>query len=728
MKNTTNHKTVSNSLARLLATENLKIVYSSKAETASFNVKSRLLTMPTHEGTVGKDEKINELMLSHEVGHALYTPANEKVIDDAIRSVDSNNPKRVHSFLNIIEDARIERKMQNMYPGLRKTFALGYKALVEQTELFDYSSKGKIGSLPLIDRINIYFKVASNLGVEVPFSPTEQEFVNRIHNSETFEDVVGIVKDIYTFSKQQEEEEKESSQEGDNKDGDGKGNRTGGIHFIDGMSQRELDKALNAPAETKGRWSADNRESAMVTIPRYIPHLGTITTNTLVERLEGSKAWGNNEIINSVQKYNRSAVSCMVSDFERKKSASEFQRSSTSQIGILDMTRIHQYRHEDNLFLTNIDIRKGKSHGIVFVVDWSSSMGNRMFSCLVQLSSLISFCRAVKIPYEVYGFSSSDNRAAKNGAKGCEKINYDSCWTVVEDEGENVCSLDSLFSMIQISSNTVPLKTENNILSLLLLYHFNGEVASCMGIDKPYDLSISIEKETVCDVFVLSGTPLEETTLACVEIVSAFRAKHNLELVNTMFLTDGDSTSNASHFRSTESDNKNDNRNDGDRYMNSSAEMITYHYRGGTYFLPFVTMYELGKMFRNILRDITGTNLINFFMEDMHRFNRIRKRFDHLTPATTPTTLTIDDDFIEERNYNGWDSQFIISFERDQQESNKSAVELRQASTVVKIKNAFIRSMNRATSSRILLNRVTDYLTKQANLVSAKRKQSVLNV
>ena len=128
-------------LAKLLATENLTVEHR-QVQTASFDVNSRVLTLPIWKDASGT---IYDLLVGHEVGHALYTP-NETF--DA--------PK---DFVNVIEDARIERMMKKTYPGLRKSFYDGY------SELWDRDFFGVRGEdlslIPFIDRINLYYKVGA---------------------------------------------------------------------------------------------------------------------------------------------------------------------------------------------------------------------------------------------------------------------------------------------------------------------------------------------------------------------------------------------------------------------------------------------------------------------------------------------------------------------------------------------------------------------------------------
>ena len=43
----------------------------------------------------------------------------------------------------------------------------------------------------------------------------------------------------------------------------------------------------------------------------------------------------------------------------------------------------------------------------MFVLDWSGSMGEVILDTVKQVLNLISFCRKVKIPFELYAFVNS---------------------------------------------------------------------------------------------------------------------------------------------------------------------------------------------------------------------------------------------------------------------------------------------------------------------------------
>ena len=109
-------------IARLLATENITVVQGN-VSTASFNVKTRVLTLPMWKDLTTDTE---DHLVGHEVGHALYTP--EDGWHDAV--CDASRGPSFKSYLNVVEDARIEKLVQRKYPGLKKSFIKSYRVML----------------------------------------------------------------------------------------------------------------------------------------------------------------------------------------------------------------------------------------------------------------------------------------------------------------------------------------------------------------------------------------------------------------------------------------------------------------------------------------------------------------------------------------------------------------------------------------------------------------------
>ena len=192
--------TVSSGFARLLATENIHVRVCSKAKTAMFNTDSRVLTMPAWQGM---SEQLVDMLLGHEVSHALHT--NEPDIAATLKRLSETFkvPENIcMGTLNIVEDVRIDKLIQRRYPGLRRDYAAGYPEMREMN-LFEVKDGEDLNDRCFLDRLNLHAKAYAG---EVAFSPEEQELVDRAENTETYEDVMALVEDVLALVKKQHEE------------------------------------------------------------------------------------------------------------------------------------------------------------------------------------------------------------------------------------------------------------------------------------------------------------------------------------------------------------------------------------------------------------------------------------------------------------------------------------------------------------------------------------------
>ena len=161
-------------LAKLFAEEDIHVVHR-QAHTASFDVKKRELVLPILK-FMSKD--IQDLMTLHEVGHAFWTTV------DMMR--ETSERKIHHSIVNILEDVRIEKMIQEKYKGSKVIFKRGYQELIKNNF---FETKGKdINSYNLIDRINLHFKHHEN----VEFSDDEMVWVEKADAAKTCEDVLNL--------------------------------------------------------------------------------------------------------------------------------------------------------------------------------------------------------------------------------------------------------------------------------------------------------------------------------------------------------------------------------------------------------------------------------------------------------------------------------------------------------------------------------------------------------
>ena len=203
-------------LARCMATEDISVQHSASAQTAAFDTESRTLILPVWEDM---DNAVYDMLVGHEVSHALHTPMEgwqDFVGESRMR----------HMFVNVVEDARIERMIKDKFPGLRRDFASAYKNLHER-DLFEIAGRTIDTDLPLIDRLNLHFKLGLFGLVQVPFTADEQQYVTRMAETTTFEDVVELARELYEMQVEEDEKNAEENENGQSAPGAGDGEGEG---------------------------------------------------------------------------------------------------------------------------------------------------------------------------------------------------------------------------------------------------------------------------------------------------------------------------------------------------------------------------------------------------------------------------------------------------------------------------------------------------------------------
>ena len=540
---------IKGNLARLLATENL-IVEHRKVSTASFDVERRVLTLPNWDRA---SSVVYDMLVGHEVGHALFTPNEDwwKVADC---------PK---DFVNVIEDARIEKLMKRKYPGLRKSFAGGYKELNDK-DFFGVEGED-FNTFSLIDRINLHFKIgASSM---IPFSIEEKLFVARTDLAETFEEVLQIAIDVFEFSKQENVEDVPSAddQQGESESTDGEqseqqskpepqsekqsgegdeGEDDEGDFTSDAGETSETQRAFNDASEKlTDRYSSNPVYVEIpdsVDLPTYIADWtevhdwideyrnNWITSDESIDRSDRF-----DEVDKSYMKFRKESqkeVNYLVKEFECRKSADAYARAGQSKTGVLDTAKLHTYKYNEDLFKKVTVVPDGKNHGLLFLLDWSGSMGNEIFATVKQVLNLTAFCKKVQIPFEVYAFTNEwyAVRRAKEGKD--EHISNDEYFASKNcQEGKIFLQKDVFHLMNFVSSRSNSRDYERMCLNLYR---------------EAYGYSHYIAYPTTFGVG-LSGTPLNEGIVMLNYIIPEFQKNNDLQKVNVCILTDGEACQSA---------------------------------------------------------------------------------------------------------------------------------------------------------------------------------------
>lgn len=551
---------VKGSLAKCLATENL-IVEHKKVSTACFDVDRRVLTLPMWDKA---SATVYDLLVGHEVGHALFTDNIDWTVD---------YPEVPKDFVNVIEDVRVERLMKKKYPGLSKTFYTGYNEL--NTDDFFSTKDEDLDKLSFIDRINLYFKIGAFHNIA--FSDEENEFLTRISQLETFAQVLETARDLVNYLKysrkkldeipqisqdsgqsggeevelpddsddsaQQSMDIEQGSKESSSTDGESQGNEKvttkqedpsgGGSNPSDKHGEFESKTSQSFDEKAQDLTDKYGEESTYVELPEIILK-NVIIPNDYIhakskEHYEDGSQWvreWHKEVIQEYVKYKKSAekeVSYLVKEFECKKSADQYARSTTARTGVLDTSKLHTYKYNEDLFKKISVIPDGKNHGLIFILDWSGSMSNWILDTCKQMYNLIWFCKKVNIPFEVYAFTVDCN----------SYVDIQPDHPPIYKREENVIAPEKSFRLLNFfTSNTSSRELDEQMKNIW---------AACYAFQKG---SGSAPRH-----LDLSGSPIGEAMLTLHALIPDFQKKNKLQKVNVVFLTDGEGYVNASTIK-----------------------------------------------------------------------------------------------------------------------------------------------------------------------------------
>jgi hypothetical protein len=645
-------------LAKLLAVENIMIEHK-PIKTAYFDVKNRVLALP-----MWKDmpEYLYHFLALHEVGHALYTDATEwKGAIDKIE--EEKESKRIaHTFqgyLNVIEDARIERKMKTKFPGSRRDFIDGYKWLHEN-DFFEIKNDD-LDTLSLIDRINLYFKIGTI--VRVKFSEEERVFVQRAEQTITFNDVENLARDVLEYVKAKREqdneqedesfaqlEEGEGGEEGfEDVDGDGDDegdseraaneDDAGNDGSIDSATKKEeketvdeakTDRAMNDRMEELLDPRLSSREFKYIYFPKdltYEPF--TYSYREVLELVDSDLARAKNPYLfrsycgwltSKFRRENSSAINYMVKEFEMKKAAIAYSRSKQAKTGVIDVNKLHSYRFNDDIFKRLTIEPTGKNHGVVAILDMSGSMSQNYRGAMDQLISLAMFCRRVGIPHRFYGFTSvisgndqvwTKTKLARSGARGEMKRR------IQQRLNKEFVFPDKEFDLLELFNEKMNLKEFNEMIGILLAvaskydYHSNEfAIKNGFTLNGQNSMMDSIFGFIGLRFFGLGGTPLNDSLLVCRDLINKFRKEKNVQIMNFICITDGESN------HSTVVDEKGNDRLLGVNatWSNITRIFIDEESKMQTAMTAFDGYADVTAMFARIVRDATESNFVGFYI------------------------------------------------------------------------------------------------------------------
>ena len=563
-------------LVKLLAEEDVTVSYQS-VPTASFNVETREVTLPIWKD---KSEDVMDMMSLHEVGHALYTPMD---------LMEKGKEKKVsHSFLNVLEDVRIEKMIQDKYLGSRKVFKKAYKELISK-DFFGVKDKD-LSKLNLIDRINMHYKNVPN----VPFDDDELEWVKKANQTKTSDDVVNLAVEMQDYMKDSEKENESDEEfvvqinmpsdektEDDNKE-DNTEQKSADIEIDVEEKEDETPKGNNTSSEqveadkkpteeteqkgfSKGAEGNDDESIQATTDNNYqkkqyeavdknatginylnIPKVNL--KNAIVDYKEINaelnehylkKAklspdyakhieWNKKDLA-KYKNDQKATISYMVKEFEMKKSADLYKRSTVSKTGSLNMDKLHSYAYNEDIFLKMNVEPSATNHGLVMFIDWSGSMSDNFKNTIKQALNLVWFCERVNIPFEVYGFT--------NGYGRRDDTNKN---LFIQDRKHNDIIINELTLINMLSSRANKKEMINGLNNLYLIANYYDSYNRRYSWEEREKVGTEIYPQ---ENYSLNSTPLNHSIIAAMDIMPKFKKDNGLQKVHTVFLTDGYSNS-----------------------------------------------------------------------------------------------------------------------------------------------------------------------------------------
>ena len=576
-------------IAKLLAKEDITIQHGNY-QTAWFDIQNRTLGLPMWKD-MGKD--VYDLLIGHEVGHALYTPF------EGWHDSPDKLEGAPRSYINVVEDARIERFIQKDYPGLVGPFRRGYQNLVDRGSFFKGIEDADWNKTKLIDKINTKAKLGNM--VNVPFNDEEIIFYKRSMTTKTFDEVVQLCKDILEYTRENQPEllkqpepepeldipegleemdtygspedpspmghddmdppennsdsadsdddsasedlteEGEQARDEDQDSADDDSNKTGKTdkggeddEALTDIGNRDAERDL-VETDRSGRQPQFMAEPSKAIRDKVIVKYNELA-KARKNKLEGYQSYRVDEnTLEAIAYYKTSfnpyikgvkkSANYAVKEFEMRKAAFQWQRAQTAKSGSLDVNKVHSYKFNEDIFARVTQLANAKNHGMIMFIDYSGSMSGTLSQVLDQLLHLVVFCKSVNIPFDVYAFTTNNHIPNEMFRDGEVQMNDTHLTQLISSDLKKKQYEEALFGLyLRMKAND----SRNN-------YYYSHEDLD--STKEPYIDEYDITPP--CEAY--GSTPLNQGLILAHRMVREFRAKHNVDKMNLVILSDGDS-------------------------------------------------------------------------------------------------------------------------------------------------------------------------------------------
>ena len=432
------------------------------------------------------------------------------------------------------------------------------------------------------------------------------------------------------------------------------------------------------------------------------------------------------QYLNKFEKESQKTINYMLKEFEMKKSADSYVRASIAKTGQLDMSKVHSYKYNEDLFKKVTVMPDGKNHGLIILVDWSGSMNRVIHDAFKQLMQIVWFCKRAGIQFEVYAFADHGMGdwfpEGTNVRKEFSYSNYEANPFWNYKIGDITVSDHVLLNMFSSRMSKMELKRNAHYICGATLQmmgcgydHYTGKhLLSEWYEARAHEFYYA--RPHYPNGLHLGGTPLNGAIATLSTLVPEYRKKNNIQNLNVVIISDGASNCDGGKIQETE-----EVEFDRHTYKKYKTGRIIFgtdrpDYRVVKHYVDPITKKQFKFTGRDsaseteahisVLRARTGCNVVGFYLASSSKNGAIRKNdmhwlfpnqnLDEVRKELKKNRVAVADSF-------GYDEYYVIPTGNMALETE----ELKVSSEMTKgrMAKAFMNHMRGKTLNRVLLNK-----------------------
>ena len=432
------------------------------------------------------------------------------------------------------------------------------------------------------------------------------------------------------------------------------------------------------------------------------------------------------QYLNKFEKESQKTINYMLKEFEMKKSADSYVRASIAKTGQLDMSKVHSYKYNEDLFKKVTVMPDGKNHGLIILVDWSGSMNRVIHDAFKQLMQIVWFCKRAGIQFEVYAFADHGMGdwfpEGTNVRKEFSYSNYEANPFWNYKIGDITVSDHVLLNMFSSRMSKMELKRNAHYICGATLQmmgcgydHYTGKhLLSEWYEARAHEFYYA--RPHYPNGLHLGGTPLNGAIATLSTLVPEYRKKNNIQNLNVVIISDGASNCDGGKIQETE-----EVEFDRHTYKKYKTGRIIFgtdrpDYRVVKHYVDPITKKQFKFTGRDsaseteahisVLRARTGCNVVGFYLAQSSKNGAIRKNDMHwlfpnqnleeVRKELKKNRVAVADSF-------GYDEYYVIPTGNMALETE----ELKVSSEMTKgrMAKAFMNHMRGKTLNRVLLNK-----------------------